>query len=112
MGIELALVQLMRLCSTPSSGGASGSAAPAAASCCKFHACITRLQEGLSSLGELSCAPGFQARPAAQCGRCGFLVDAADVRAPDRAPATRIRCFACQAEVTIGTAREPAARGE
>lgn len=91
MGIELALVQLMRLCSRP-----VGQAEAAVGRCCPFHRRLGFLQDGVTGLAALPCAPGFQAHTAAQCGRCGFLVDSA--RAWD---GHALRCFACQTEVEV-----------
>mmetsp|Transcript_49340 Transcript_49340/g.141859 ORF Transcript_49340/g.141859 Transcript_49340/m.141859 type:complete len:165 (+) Transcript_49340:414-908(+) len=98
MGVEMALVQLMRLFSVRS----SGTGASAAGGCCSFHLRIARLQEGMTSLAGLPCARGFQARVVAQCGRCGLLADISAAR-----EARSVRCFACQAPVQVDRQRAP-----
>lgn len=101
MGVELALVHLMRLCSV----GAPPREQPLYGAdtdgrCCPFHLRVCCLQSRLCSLAGMHCAPEFAPKAAGQCRACGFLAAGPGGRG------ARAVCFACEAEVEL---RPPAA---
>lgn len=88
LGMELALVQLMRLCSVPAQD-----------ECCPFHRRIEVFHERLRSLQKLECAPCPMPDRNGQCEVCGLILEppgnASRAGLGDR---RRGRCFSCECD--------------
>lgn len=97
VGIEMALVRLMRLCVLSTDGAGTDatmtSTGSSAGDCCPFHRRVRRLRERLHKFRGMACAPQFNASFLAQCLKCGLLVGGAP------ADSGQLHCFACETAV-------------
>jgi len=102
-GIQLAIVNLMRMLSVSSSSEDFPTRLDCSSfesECCPFHARIARVRRCVRRLSTRACLPRFKSITAPQCSLCGLLV-----RLPDSMASGGACCFACGSRVEACGAR-------